>query len=301
MSLRVNAFVEAMATQRIVRPSQITDEALATWASERMDTGVTNGTINRTLVVARVMLRWAARRTPPLCRLTALETRKNLKEIERGPRPIIPSPDEWKRLVVALLDAPPDTTWATWQREQHAVNSRGAAVLVAVAVQTGLRLDELRHVRPEDVLKASVTVAAHTGWSPKSWQERTVPVPETTADLAREFVTWRDCARGVRGKDLALSDGWIADKIDEAWLRAKLPGTAPRMHDCRRTFATELSRRGEPLTVVRDRLGHRDVQTTERYLGEYRTDAARVVPDLGLAGALATPTATVVSISRGRG
>jgi integrase len=200
-----------------------------------------------------------------------------------------------------FLDAPPDTTWATWQREQHAVNSRGAAVLVAVAVQTGLRLDELRHVRPEDVLKASVTVAAHTGWSPKSWQERTVPVPETTADLAREFVTWRDCARGVRGKDLALSDGWIADKIDEAWLRAKLPGTAPRMHDCRRTFATELSRRGEPLTVVRDRLGHRDVQTTERYLGEYRTDAARVVPDLGLAGALATPTATVVSISRGRG
>lgn len=64
MSLRVNAFVEAMQEQRITRPSQIIDEALAKWVAERMDSGVTNGTINRTLVVARVMLRWAAKRTP---------------------------------------------------------------------------------------------------------------------------------------------------------------------------------------------------------------------------------------------
>nr|MBK7069574.1 site-specific integrase [Deltaproteobacteria bacterium] len=58
------------------------------------------------------------------------------------------------------------------------------------------------------------------------------------------------------------------------------------MHDCRRTFATELHRSGQPLTLVRDRMGHGDVETTEGYLGRYRSDRDRVVPDMGVGAAL---------------
>ncbi len=66
------------------------------------------------------------------------------------------------------------------------------------------------------------------------------------------------------------------------------------MHDCRRTFATELVRHGQPLTIVRDRMGHADVETTERYLGRYRSDRDRVVPDMGVGVSLAAAGGAVV-------
>lgn len=59
------------------------------------------------------------------------------------------------------------------------------------------------------------------------------------------------------------------------------------MHDARRTYVTESVRLGVTLDRVRALLGHRDVGTTERYLGRYRSDAAEVAVDVGVSGALA--------------
>jgi integrase len=162
-------------------------------------------------------------------------------------------------------------------------------VLVAVAVSTGLRLDELRHLRPEDVAGERVEVRAHGAWSPKSWGERTIPVGPETRELARELAAWiASTPRGVNGIALDLGGHWIASGIDAAWARAGLPGEAPRMHDARRTYATESVRLGVTLDRVRGLLGHRDVSTTERYLGRYRSDAAEVAVDVGVSGALAS-------------
>jgi integrase len=178
-------------------------------------------------------------------------------------------------------------------------HARGVALLVATAVQTGLRVDELRHMRAEDISDDAVTVRAHGDWRPKDRAERTVPIPRAAATLARELVAWRDTAKGMRGRPLALGAHWIADRIAAAWTAARLPGEPPGMHDCRRTYATELSRTaGVSVRDVQRLLGHADLSTTERYLSRYRSDASRAAVDLGVSAALAGPPADVVPLRR---
>lgn len=299
IELHLSTFQEAMVAQGITRPSQITDAALSSWITARQKTAA-NATINRSLDAVRVWLRWASKRAPPLCALTPMDTRENLPEIDRAPHPVIPSPEEWRGVVAELAAEPYEhKRWDTpRQRAIHAASARGVALLVALAVQTGERLDELRHMRQEDIHPSSIEVRAHGAWSPKGWAERSIPIPASVAGLALEFVRWRDGAIGANGSALALGEGWINDRLDAAWLRLKLAGDAPRMHDARRTFATEIVRSGQGLTIARERLGHRDVSTTERYLGRYRSDAAREVPDLGVGSVLTSTPAAVIPLRR---
>ena len=300
VALHLVAWAEAMTAQGVTRPSQITDAALSAWITARQITA-DNATINRALVAVRVCLAWAAERTPPLCAVTPMARRDNLAEVDRTPHPLIPSPAEWRRVVGELASEPYAGRWQTaTQRERHAANARGVALLVAVAVQTGMRLDELRHLRLDDVHEGSVEVRAHGEWSPKGWAERSIPIPAGAADLARELVRWRDEAVGSNGSRLVLGEHWINARLDAAWARCGIAGDAPRTHDCRRTFATELVRAGQGLTIARERLGHRDVSTTERYLGRYRSDAAAVVPDFGVGSVLTQAPADVILLRRGR-
>ena len=294
--LMLAAFHEAMVLLRAPKASSISSEVLALYIKARQK-DVENATINRTLMLVRRMVRWARRRKPALLPSAVyLEEIVALKEIEREASPLIPSPAEWKVVVGHLAAGVLPIVYPKAQRycERHAANARGAALLVATAVQTGERLDELRHMRLEDIGTDEIRVAAWGDWSPKNHRNRTIPVPGQTATLAKEFVAWRDRAVGLNGQALVVGEHWISEQLDAAWAKAELSGDPPRMHDCRRTFATELHRSGNPLTLVRDRMGHGDVETTEGYLGRYRSDRDRVVPDMGvgdvLFGAAGTPT-----------
>lgn len=301
MSLRLSAVQEWLAEQKIVRASQVTDETVARWMAARAAAKVSNATINRALIAMRVCMRWASRRDPPLCPPCPFERVPRLREVGRQPHPMVPSPEEWQRLVAEVLNEPvPEHYHREVSRTRHQENTRGAALLIASAVETGFRFDELRHQRVEDVRSNAVIVAAHSGWSPKSWHERTVPCSKETAGTLRAFIAWRDAARGLNGSRLALGEHWVNEYIDAAWARARLPGEPPRMHDARRTFATAHVRAGVGLDRVRQLLGHRDVQTTERYLGRYRSDVDTPVATLGVAAVLSAPFAEVIPMSRTR-
>ncbi len=305
VSYRLGAFVTTIGVDRI---DQITAATLATYAASRPAThakknpkrgALTDAAINRTVQIARAMARWAAKRSPPLCELGALATWKNLKEIARNRDPLIPSPAEWSQ-VVRAIESTPDRVGPKIAARVRA-NARGLAIFVALAVQTGLRFDELRHLRAVDVGEDVVRVQAYDGWRPKDREERDVPVPASVAGLAREMIAWRDVARGINGKRLVLGDHWVIERLAAAWTRAGLPGDPPGMHDCRRTFATEMSRTpGVSIRDVQRLLGHADLTTTQRYLGRYRSDAARPALDLGFAAMLARPDlAAVIPLRRG--
>lgn len=308
------SFVEWMGDHRATRPSQITDALLSQWIADRQNTplprttkantppkGAANGTINRALVAARVWLRWASTHTPPLCKPTVLERVKDLREIGRTRHALVPSPEEWRRLVGLLASEPHPPRCGEGQllRARHEANARGAALLVACAVETGLRIDELRHVRAVDIEADGVHVRAHDGWSPKGWEERRVPIVASTADTLRAFVGWRDKALGLNGRKIIIGDHWINDRLDAAWGRSGYADEAPRCHDGRRTFATARVRAGLGIDRVRVLLGHRDVATTERYIGRYRSDADEAVVSLGVASVLEAPVAAVLPIRRG--
>lgn len=284
-------FEEDLAARRVLRVVDITDAVISAWIADRQKGGGglakwQNSTINRTLSAARKCFRWAAReRKPALCRECAAATVRLLKETKRSRDEVIPSPAEWRRLVETM--ATMEGEGSTDKRRAHdRENLRGLALLLAIAVQTGERIDELRHMRAEDIGADVIRVRAWGGWSPKDHEERDIAVPESTAKLAREFVAWRTSATGNGGKRLALGEHWIADRIARAWEAAKLPGDAPGCHDARRTCATEMHRQGFPMLEIRNRLGHADIETTEGYLGRYRGDTVRTTVDFGVAGAL---------------
>lgn len=300
VAYQLGPFDAALAEAGITRIEQITADALSRYVHARQAKGVSDATINRTIQVARALARWAARRDPPLCDEGALARWKNLREIARNRDPLIPCPAEWAR-VAQQLERDPTEASSPEDQQRIDANARGVALLVAVGVQTGLRIDELRHLRPEDIAPDAVHVRAHDGWRPKDREERDVPVPASVAALARELASWLARARGRNGQRLALGPNYLARHLERAWSAAKLPGEAPGMHDCRRTFATEMSRRpGVSLRDVQRLLGHADLETTQRYLGRYRSDDARPAVDMGMAAALAPRDEAKVVPLRGR-
>lgn len=72
--------------------------------------------------------------------------------------------------------------------------------------------------------------------------------------------------------DVPSKDATVADRAARA---CGVPETY-RPHDARRRWVTELVRAGVPISTVRDLIGHRDVQTTERYVCSYYDDEATV-------------------------
>lgn len=303
MKLRLIALEEHLVeVERITLPSQVDDAVCARWVARRQADGLANASINRAILAARVCFRWASTRRPPLCGDTPFVRLPRLREISRERHALVPSPDEWRAVIAAILDTPCDPHYATSasRRERHAANQRGMALLVACAVETGLRIDELRHQRATDVVGSRVLVAAHDGWSPKSWHERTIPVSAQTAERLRELCRWRDGAVGLTGHPIVLGQHWVNGRLGDAWRRCGFSGEPPTIHDARRTFATASVRAGVGLDRVRSLLGHRDVATTERYVGRYRSDAETEIPSLGVSAALDRPLATVRELPTAR-
>lgn len=284
----------------VIAASHITEAVLDAWRARRM-TEAGRATINRDEVVARSMLAWGRERG--LCGETPLASRKLLREPKRQAAPIIPSPATVRRVLAAmrvladeLATAPVRKYVGEVKRAFAADAMRGAALTVETALLSGLRLDELRHLRSEHVSSVGVRVAPEAGtadeaWSTKSYRERMIPLAPDARRVVGEYLAWRVAARGGQGRTAEMAQTWLADKIRAGAARVAAdeypPGEARAArevavrfdpHDLRRTFATECVRGGIPLTVVRDWLGHRDVQTTERYLGRYAEDALLVVP-----------------------
>lgn len=288
--LRVSAFQESMSELRVTYPSQIATVALGEWRQARMKE-CSRVTINRDEVVARSMLRWA--REQKLCNDTPLDSIRQLREPRRKASPLIPSPGEIAT-VVATMETPDDKN-----KIQH-----GAALTIATSLACGLRLDELRHIRPEWIGAGSASVIPETGpaastWMSKGFKERRIPISESSARVMREFAAWIADGTGGKGKPIGLSDTWIAKQIDKACKRCDVP--IFRMHDVRRTFATECVRSGIPITTVRDWMGHRDVQTTERYFGRYREDELLTAPTPAALEVFGRLPADVVPITRAKG
>lgn len=280
--VRLTAFVEAMQARGKVTAADVDQAALDDWRTARMETR-SRTTINRDEMVARSMFRWAV--TAGLVRENPFADRAPLREVRRKRPPIVPSPDEVARVVAALIDA----------------GERGAALCVATALASGLRIDELRHLRPADIDASGVSVVPETGpaasaWTSKSFHERRVPVSEKAATTAREFATWRTTTKGGSGKPVGLADTWLADRITAACEAAKVPRFT--MHDLRRSFATSCVRHGVPISLVREWMGHRDVQTTERYIGRFRSDAEHAAPTPAALAVLDARPADVVPMRR---
>ncbi len=121
------------------------------------------------------------------------------------------------------------------------------ADMITFSALTGLRLGEMLALKPEQLRGGLLVLDANT----KSGRPRGIPVPPRAARIALNRLPW------------ALSRDQLRDRFLVARKAAGLPHV--RWHDLRHTYASWLVQAGQPLTAVRDLLGHSSLAVTHRY------------------------------------
>ena len=159
----------------------------------------------------------------------------------------------------------PPPTGPGWEgRRDHA--------LIALAVQTGLRLSELTRLSCGDV---QLGAGAHVRCTGKGRKQRCVPLTTATAAILR---VWRQERGGVRDEPLfptrtgrRLSDDAVEARIavHKATAAERCPFLAAKKltpHTLRHTCAMTLLREGVDVAVIALWLGHADIRSTDAYI-----------------------------------
>ena len=149
--------------------------------------------------------------------------------------------------------------------------------LYLTAAMTGLRQGELIALRWRDVDWTAARVRVRQNYvlgefgTPKSRRAtRSVPMADVVAgELDRLF----KASTATGDDDLVFADPFTGGPLDKAAIlrryrralkAAKLP-EAHRFHDLRHTFGTRMAAAAVPMRTLQEWMGHRDVQTTQRY------------------------------------
>lgn len=164
--------------------------------------------------------------------------------------------------VDALLAAPDPNTWTG--RRDHA--------LLALTVQTGLRISEIRSLTRDDIHLGTGPHVACTG---KGRRQRITPLTRATLGIMKAYLAERETRPGT-----ALfcgPQGWPLSRDALEHRLAKhlatttttcpnLAGKHVTMHTLRHTAAMNLLAAGVDVSVIALWLGHADTHSTDAYL-----------------------------------
>jgi site-specific recombinase XerD len=212
---------------------------------------------NARLAALRSLFRYAALRHPEHAQLIAQVLAIPQKRFDKTEVSFL-EPDE----VDALLAAPDINRWA----------GRRDRALMALAVQTGLRLSELTGIKCGDVLLGD---GPHVRCTGKGRKQRCVPLTAATVGTLR---VWLHERGGLRDEPLfpTLTGRRLSDDAVEARFGTYKAIAAERCpslrekrltpHVLRHTCAMTLLRQGVDVAVIALWLGHSDIRSTDAYL-----------------------------------
>ena len=214
-------------------------------------------TRNARLAAIRSFFHYAALRHPEHAGMIASVLDIPSKRRERKEVCYLTAPE-----VEALVQSPDRQTWTG--RRDHA--------LLAVAVQTGLRVSELTGLANHDV---ELGVGAHVRCVGKGRKERSTPLDHTSADTLRVWMRERggepnDALFPTR-RNSPLSRDAVGHLVTKHSITAQrrcpsLKTKRPTPHTLRHSCAMDLLASGVDRTVVALWLGHERVETTGIYI-----------------------------------
>jgi integrase len=150
-------------------------------------------------------------------------------------------------------------------------------VLYLTAAMTGLRQGELVALRWRDVDWTAGRVRVRQNYvlgefgTPKSRRStRSVPMAD---EVAGELDRLSRTVGETTGDDLVFADPHTGGPLDKAAilrryrraLKAAQLEQSHRFHDLRHTFGTRMAAAGVPMRTLQEWMGHRDIETTQRY------------------------------------
>ncbi len=184
--------------------------------------------------------------------------------------PAVPQNDDFRYLELDQLDA----LIANVQTGPYEALDR---VLYRTAAMTGLRSGELIALRWRDVDWAASAIRVRSNYvcgefgTPKSKRSsRSVPMADQVAgELERYYQSSGEPAES----ELVFPSPKSGGPLDKSSalrrmrhaLRAAGLDERHRFHDLRHTFGTAMAAAGVPMRTLQEWMGHRDIQTTQRY------------------------------------
>jgi integrase len=174
----------------------------------------------------------------------------------------------------------------TWIRTREEITKlliecpRDIREIVAFAVGTGMRLDEILHLHHADVDIERRLIAVHRGRQgpAKSGRVRWIPILDAMLPLVRELALKRGGAELVfpgevkDGKVQPRSKAGVQFPFKQAVLRAGLP-TKLRFHDLRHTMASHWVLSGGDIFRLSRFLGHSSVVITQKFYAHLAPEA----------------------------
>jgi integrase len=139
-------------------------------------------------------------------------------------------------------------------------------------LMTGLRKQELENLTWDDVdfTAGIVRVTPKKDWQPKTWEARDIEVPDDLLEILK--------AVERRGKYVFANSA--GNRYTHSWddcqsiaKKANVQDAHP--HKFRATFATTLLQNGVDLKTVQSLLGHKDLESTMRYLAKSASKKVR--------------------------
>lgn len=224
--------------------SAIKSAALSEFETKRRSEGVAAGTIRRDLA----------------CLSSLLTSAEDWEWIEDGSNPI-PAYLR-KRARRGLKEAPPRTRYLTLEEETRllANASRDVAGAIALAIDTGLRREELFSLKWAQIDLARETIATTT--RTKSGRARKVPLPPRSARFLAQFPRILDVPFVLVNPDTGTRFVQRDKGLKAAMRRAGIKDL--RWHDLRRTAGCRwLQRDGKTMEEVSMLLGHSSIMVTE--------------------------------------
>jgi integrase len=143
-------------------------------------------------------------------------------------------------------------------------------------LMSGLRKQELESLEWTDVnfTASTLKVSAKAGFQPKTWEERTIEIPSDLLDMLRT---------AMRRSHLVFANK-NGNKYTHAWddcqsIAAKAGIEDAHPHKFRASYATKLLQSGVDLKTVQKLLGHKNLESTMRYLAKAQSHKVRAKVD----------------------
>jgi integrase len=139
-------------------------------------------------------------------------------------------------------------------------------------LMSGLRKAELESLNWEDVdFKAgTISVSPKPDFTPKDWEQRTIEIPDELLAILKEMPR-RGATVFANGAGHRYTHSW--DDCAKIAKKAKVEDCHP--HRFRATYATRLLQNGVDLKTVQKLLGHKNLESTMRYLAKAESPKVR--------------------------
>ena len=271
--------------------SDITSWQVTSWRSKKVKAGRKASTVNRDISALKAMLskavEWGDLVENPLQKLKPLETDRagvirflSDSEEEVLRRALDNRQDQQRKKRGSYNE------WLKIRKKSESSSLRELCFtdhlkpIVLLALNTGMRRGELFNLRGGDVDLSQRIVTAR-GEGNKGGQTRNIPLNDEAFQILTSWINQQAVTKyalvfpspktGKRFKDIKKSWGALIDSSGVENFR---------FHDIRHTFASKLVMRGVDLYTVMELLGHRSIETTQRYAHLAPEHKAKAVVEL---------------------